>query len=45
MFHWVPVEEFTVPILQMIENQTLVILVFDLIRTLLIEVASFMAQS
>lgn len=45
MFHWVPLEDFTLSMLQMVKNQTLVSCTFHLVMALLIKASSFMARS
>lgn len=45
MFHWVPIEDFTLSMLQMVKNQTLVSCTFHLVMALLIKASSFMARS
>jgi hypothetical protein len=44
MFHWVPIEQFTLPILEMVKNQTLVSRDFRLIRAPLTIAPSIMAS-
>jgi hypothetical protein len=44
MFHWVPIEQFTLPILEMVKNQTLVSRVFRLIGAPLTTAPSIMAS-
>jgi hypothetical protein len=44
MFHWVPIEQFTLPILEMVKNQTLVSRALQLIRAPLTTASSIMAN-